>query len=158
MFNLILFVLTGVLLIVSYMKNPQKTKKALKIAWKSFVRILPMMLTIIGLIGLMLTFISPETIKFVFSNQHWWSTSLAALLGSIMLMPAFIAFPLAASLLREGAGLMPIAAFVTTLTMVGIVSVPMEISIFGKRYTFLRNVLSFVAAIIIALIMGRILS
>lgn len=158
MFNLILFVLTGVLLIVSYMKSPQKTKKALKIAWKSFVRILPMMLTIIGLIGLMLTFISPETIKFVFSNQHWWSTSLAALLGSITLMPAFIAFPLAASLLREGAGLMPIAAFVTTLTMVGIVSAPMEISIFGKRYTFLRNVLSFVAAIIIALIMGSILS
>lgn len=140
------------------MKSPQKTKKALKIAWKSFVRILPMMLTIIGLIGLMLTFISPETIKFVFSNQHWWSTSLAALLGSILLMPAFIAFPLAASLLREGAGLMPIAAFVTTLTMVGIVSVPMEISIFGKRYTFLRNALSFVAAIIIALIMGSVLS
>lgn len=158
MFNIILFVLTVIFLIFSYVKSPQKTMKALKIAWNSFIRILPMMLTIIGVIGLMLTFISPETIKFIFSNQHWWSTSLAALVGAITLMPAFIAFPLAASLIREGAGLMPIAAFVTTLTMVGIVTAPMEISMFGKRYTFLRNALSFVAALLIALAMGKILS
>lgn len=73
-------------------------------------------------------------------------------------MPVFIAFLLAASLLREGAGVKPIAAFLTTLTMVGIVTLPMEYSFFGKRNDILRNALGFVAAVIIALIMGRILA
>ncbi|GAB6171791.1 permease [Paradesulfitobacterium aromaticivorans] len=157
MFNIALFSLSFVFLGLSYLKSPLKTKKALKIAWNSFVRIMPMMLGVIGLIGIMLTLMSPETIGLVFNNKSWWSTSLAALIGSITLIPAFIAFPLAASLLREGAGVMPIAAFVTTLTMVGIITAPMEISIFGHRYTLLRNALSFATAIVIAYIMALIL-
>jgi len=117
-----------------------------------------MMLGIIGLIGIMLTILAPETIKQVFSNASLWSTVAAAIVGSITLIPAFIAFPLAASLIREGAGVMPIAAFVTTLTMVGIITLPMEINLLGRRYTFLRNALSFLAAIIIALVMGKLLA
>lgn len=158
MFNIILFALTFIFLGISYFKSPLKTKKALKIAWNSFVRIMPMMLGVIGLIGIMLTLMSPETIGLIFNNESWWSTSLAALIGAITMIPAFIAFPLAASLLREGAGVMPIAAFVTTLTMVGFVTAPMEISIFGRRYTFLRNALSFAAAIVIAYLMALVLA
>ena len=158
MFNIILFSITFICLGLSYVKNPGKTKKALKIAWNSFTRMLPMMLGIIGLIGIMLTILAPETIKQVFSNASLWSTVAAAIVGSITLIPAFIAFPLAASLIREGAGVMPIAAFVTTLTMVGIITLPMEINLLGRRYTFLRNALSFLAAIIIALVMGKLLA
>ncbi len=158
MFNVILFILALLALSLSYVQSPGKTQKALKIAWTSFIRILPMMLGIIGLIGLVLTLLAPATIQAVFNNAQWWSTALAAVLGSLTIMPAFIAFPLAASFLREGAGVMPIAAFVTTLTMVGIVTAPMEISFFGRRLTLWRNILSFFAAIIIAYIMGRVLA
>lgn len=158
MFNIILFSVMFICLGISYAKSPAKTKKGLKIAWKSFAKMLPMMLGIIGLIGIMLTALSPETIKQVFSNTSWWSTGVAAIIGSITLIPAFVAFPLAASLIREGAGVMPIAAFVTTLTMVGIVTLPMEINLIGRRYTFWRNALSFIAAIIIALVMGKLLA
>lgn len=158
MFNLALFALALLGLVISYLKSPAKTRKALKIAWNSFVRVMPMMLGIVGLIGLALTLLSPESIRLVFNNNSWWSTTLAAVIGAITLMPAIIAFPLAGSLLREGAGIMPVAAFATTLTMVGVLTAPMEMRFFGKRYTVLRNTFSFIAALCIALIMGRVLA
>ena len=52
---------------------------------------------------------------------------------------------------------MSVAAFITTLTMVGVVTLPLEIKEMGKKITILRNVFSFVFAIVIALIMGVIL-
>ncbi len=56
-----------------------------------------------------------------------------------------------------GAGLTAIAAFVTTLTMIGFVFLPLEIKELGKKFAFIRNGLSFIAAMIIAVLMGLIL-
>ena len=50
-----------------------------------------------------------------------------------------------------------VAAFVTTLTMIGTVTLPLEARELGRRFALLRNGLSFVLAIIVALIMGAIL-
>jgi uncharacterized membrane protein YraQ (UPF0718 family) len=79
---------------------------------------------------------------------------IAAAFGSVVLIPAFIAFPLAASFLRQGADVRAIAAFVTTLVMVGVITAPLEVKFFGKRFTFWRNSLSFVFALVIAFVMG----
>jgi uncharacterized membrane protein YraQ (UPF0718 family) len=82
---------------------------------------------------------------------------LAALFGSVVLIQAFIAFPLAGSFLRQGASVTAIAAFVTTLVMVGVLTAPLEAKFFGKRFTLWRNSLSFIFAIVIALLMGVVL-
>jgi uncharacterized membrane protein YraQ (UPF0718 family) len=68
-----------------------------------------------------------------------------------------VAFPLAGSLLRSGATIMTISAFITTLVMVGVVTAPMEIKALGKKFTLLRNGLGFIAALMIAGIMGVLL-
>jgi len=54
-------------------------------------------------------------------------------------------------------GIMPAVAFLTTLTMVGIATFPLETREFGLKFAFIRNGLSFVFAIAIALVMGVIL-
>ena len=71
-----------------------------------------------------------------------------------MHIPSLIAFPLAASLLKGGASITAAAAFITTLTMIGTVTLPLEIKELGKKVALLRNGISFIMAIIIALIMG----
>ena len=58
---------------------------------------------------------------------------IAATVGSITLIPGFVAFPTAAMLLKNGAGYMQIGAFLSTLMMVGIVTMPVEIKYFGKK-------------------------
>lgn len=81
-----------------------------------------------------------------------------AVIGAITLIPGFIAFPLAASLLEKGAGITQMAVFVSTLMMVGIVTMPLEIQYFGRKEALLRNAFSFLFSFIVAAVIGVVVS
>ena len=150
-----LYVITGAALLVSFNKSKEKTKLALKKAWKSFENILPQFLTILVIIGIMLAILTPEQISSLIGNESGWlGVLVAALIGGITLVPGFIAFPLASALLKSGAGYMQIAAFISTLMMVGVVTFPLEIKYFGKKATLIRNAEAFIFSLIVAYIMG----
>lgn len=158
MFTYILYGLAGVSLAISFIKDREKTKLALKKAWKSFENILPQFLSILVIIGLAFAILTPETITLLLGSRSGvWGVLAAAIIGSITLIPGFVAFPLAAALLKNGAGYMQIAAFVSTLMMVGIVTLPIEFKTFGKRATVIRNVAAFLFSLIAALVIGVIL-
>lgn len=157
-FNIALYVLAGSLLTVSLVKDRKKTRMALKKAWKAFENILPQFLSILLIIGLMLALLTPEMISNIIGQESGWTGMvLAAAIGSVTLIPGFIAFPLAAALLLNGAGITQIALFVSTLMMVGVVTLPVEIKYFGKRAAFTRNGLAMVMGVVVALIMGGVL-
>jgi uncharacterized membrane protein YraQ (UPF0718 family) len=121
-------------------------------------KILPTVFSIILLIGLLLTFIPKELITKIIGDKSGVSgTFAAALLGTVLHIPAIVAFPLAASLIEGGASISSVAAFITTLTMMGFVTLPLEIKEMGKKFALLRNGFSFLIAIIIALIIGVLL-
>lgn len=158
MFTITLYILTGGLLGLSFIKDKKKTKKALIKAWKSFENILPQFLSILVIVGIMLAVLSPETIsRLVGQKSGWFGMIVASVIGSITLIPGFVAFPLASALLDNGAGLMQIAVFISTLMMVGIVTVPLEIQYFGQKATILRNVSAFVFSYAVALVIGVVL-
>ena len=145
-------------LLIAFIKDRKKTTRSLKIAGKSFIKILPMVLIIIVFIGLLLGFVPPSQIsRFVGEQSGMKGVLLVGVAGALMYIPALLAFPLAASLLESGASVTAVAAFITTLTMVGIITLPLEIKELGKKMALLRNGISFVIAIIIALIMGALL-
>ena len=153
--NIALYVMTLVLLGLSFYKNKKKTKMALKKAWKAFENILPELLVIMLLVGLLIAILNPELIsKIIGSDSGWLGVILAAIVGSITLIPGFVAFPTAAMLLDGGAGYMQIGAFISTLMMVGIVTLPVEIKYFGKRITYTRNLLAFMFSFVVAGIIG----
>ncbi len=144
--------------LIALLKDKEKAKKSLVVAGKSFIRILPMMFIIIIVIGLLLGFVPPEEIsKFIGNQSGIVGVLLVGVVGAIMHIPALLSFPLAASLLEGGASVTAVAAFITTLTMIGVVTLPLEIKELGKKMALLRNGISFVIAIIIAFIMGAIL-
>ena len=131
---------------------------SLKKAWKAFENILPQFLSILIIIGIMLAILSPESIsKLVGQESGWFGMIIASIIGSITLIPGFVAFPLAAALLNSGAGFMQIAVFISTLMMVGIVTIPIEIKYFGKKATLLRNCMAFMFSYIVAIVIGVIL-
>ncbi len=128
---------------------------ALKKAWKAFENILPQFLSILIIIGIMLAVLSPEIISKIIGQQSGWiGMVIASIIGSITLIPGFVAFPLASALLKSGAGILQTAVFVSTLMMVGIVTMPVEIKYFGKKATILRNTLAFIFSFVIAIVMG----
>ena len=155
MFTLILYAAAGLLLALSFVKDRRKTKAALMKAWKAFENILPQLLTVLLIIGIMLTFLDANTISRLLGEQSGaLGLAIAAIVGSVTLIPGFVAFPLAASLLKAGAGYAQITMFVTTLMMVGVVTLPMEIKYFGRKLALRRNALAVVFAVILSLIMG----
>ncbi|NLJ40384.1 MAG: permease [Clostridiales bacterium] len=155
--NIIMYSLAVILLALSFFKDKTKTKQSLKKAWKSFENIFPQMLGMITFIGLALAILSPETIsKIIGGASGWFGVVLGAVVGSVTLIPAFVAFPMAAILLENGAGKMQLAAFLSTLTMVGVLTMPMEIKFFGKKFAFLRNILAFVFSFLTAFIIGKV--
>ena len=153
--NIILYSLAIILLAASYLKDKSKTKKALKKAWKSFENILPELLVIMLLIGVLLAVVDHELISSLLGESSgWFGVILASIIGAITLIPGFVAFPTAALLLKGGAGYMQIAAFVSTLMMVGIVTLPVEVKYFGKKISYTRNVLGFMFSFIVAIVVG----
>lgn len=153
--NVVLYAVTGLLLILSYKKDKSKTKKALMKAWKAFENILPQFLVVILLVGVLLTLMDSDTIlRIIGSDSGWVGVFLAAIVGAITLIPGFVAFPTASMLLDGGAGYMQIAAFISTLMMVGIVTLPVEIKYFGNRLAIYRNVLAFAFSFLVAYVIG----
>lgn len=154
-FTFAIWIGTLVFLAVSIMKDKRKTKQALKMAFGMGRSMLISILSVIFAIGLILTLIPPEDIAVFLSGQSvFLATVGGALLGTVTLVPAFIAFPLVGTLVNAGISIIPAVAFLTTLTMVGVVTFPLEKREFGLKFTIVRNSLSFVFAIIIALFMG----
>ena len=156
--NYILYGITGILLLLSFVKDKKKTKQSMKKAWKALENILPQFLGIITLIGFVLAILNPQVIsQIIGSSSGWWGVVLAAIVGAITLIPGFIAFPTAALLLHNGAGYMQIAAFISSLMMVGVVTLPLEIKHFGKKASLLRNLLAFVFAFVAAFVIGKVM-
>ena len=151
----ILYGITILFLVVSFLKDKKKTKMSLKKAWKSFENILPEFLVVILFVGVLLAVLNTEVIsKIIGAGSGWLGVIIAAVIGAITLIPGFVAFPTAAMLLQSGAGYMQIGAFVSTLMMVGVVTMPVEMKYFGKKLTVLRNVLAFIFSFVVAAIIG----
>ena len=146
------------MLVLSWRSDKRKTISALKKGFKAFENLLPQFLPIILLIGITLAVLDPSTISRILGKESGlMGMALAAIIGSVALIPGFIAFPLAASLLAAGAGYGQIAMLVTTLMMVGVVTLPLEATYFGKRLAIERNVLAFIYAVISSFVLEEIL-
>jgi len=150
-----LYIIAGLAVLASFLANRKKTLSALKIAAKRFVKILPAFLTMIILVSIVLFLIPDEVISdYLGGSNRFIGVIFASLFGSITLMPGFIAFPLAGILLKEGVAYMVLAAFTTTLMMVGILTAPIEKAYFGMKVTVIRNIISFFIALIITVVIG----
>lgn len=156
--TIVIYSLMGVALVASLITSRQKTLAAFKVALNALKNSAVSLLVVLGLVGITLGILSPQTIsKLLGEEAGLLGTLLATLIGAITLIPSLIAFPLAGSLLRSGSTVATIAAFITSLTLVGLVTAPMEIKYLGKRFTLWRNSLSLVVALLLALLMGVIL-
>lgn len=155
----ILYGLCIVLTLVSFFKDKEKTKRALINGIKSFENIMPQFLSILVIIGIGLTILKPETIsKLIGNDSGIFGVVLSSLVGSVIMMPTFVAFTTGNTLIQNGAGYAQVSALITTLTMVGVLTFPLEAKYIGKRGAFYRNFLAFLFSFVVAFFMGGVFS
>ena len=154
--NMIIFgAVTAISLLASLIIDKKKTLIGLKKGVKMFLGIVPPFLNILILVSVLLFFIPQEIItQYIGPNSGALGFFIAAIVGSITLIPGFVSYPISAALIAKGASYTVIATFMTTLMMVGVVTLPLEIRYFGKKAAISRNVLNFVAALIIGICVG----
>ena len=150
-----IYTITGLILLISFIINKQKTIKAIKISFIKFKKIFPTFITMLILVSIILFLFPDEVISnYLGNSSKFISVLLASFIGSITLMPGFVAFPLSGILLTKGVPYMVLSAFTTTLMMVGIITFPLEKEYFGVKVTVIRNTISFFIALIVAVITG----
>ncbi|MGX6443647.1 hypothetical protein ACWM35_10580 [Neobacillus sp. K501] len=149
----ILYALAIILLSISFIKDRNKTRDALLKSWKSFLNILPDILSIMLFVGLSLSILTPTLISSIIGEKSGLTGIVySTLIGSIALVPSFVVFPLGHTLVQNGAGLPQVAVLMSTLMSVGITTLPMEQKIFGRSFAYSRNVSAVVMSLLFSFI------
>ena len=120
-------------------------------ALKSFGVMLPVLLGVILLIGLFKTYITPDIISSIFKGKLFQDTLLGSLIGSVSAGNPITSYIIGGELLKEGVSLFAVTAFIVAWVTVGVIQLPAEASILGKRFALTRNILSFIFAILVAI-------
>lgn len=154
----VLYAVAGILLFVSWLNDRDKTKRSLRIAWKSFAKLLPTVLAMMLFVGISLSIISPGVITTLLGAESGIPGAvLGLLIGSVVTIPSFVAFPLGGALLKAGAGYMQVAALISTIIAVGLVTLPAEIAYFNKHIAVKRIVLSFMVCVVFTVVIGLVM-
>ncbi len=141
-----------------FKKDKKKAKKSLKAGNKFLLRNIIRIFAIFLLVNLLQMFIPQNSINnFMLKLSGTIGTFISALFGSIMIGPPASGYVLGQFFMKRGVPIPYIAAFLSTWVMIGVVSIPFELKTFGTKFTLIRNVIFFLSAVVIALIMGVLL-
>jgi len=132
-------------------KKIQSFIQVLKKAAYGFISMSPMLLGVIGLVGILHTYITPAMLSSVFGNGIFIDTLVGTFTGAISSGNPVISYVIGGELLEEGISLYAVGAFILSWVTLGIIQLPAEAIALGFRFTLFRNLLSFIATIIIAL-------
>jgi uncharacterized membrane protein YraQ (UPF0718 family) len=122
--------------------------KSAKSLWKSF----PIILSTILLISLISTLIPKTFYTTIFTKNIFLDSFIGTLIGSIFAGNPITSYIFAGELLKQGIGLIAVTAFIVSWVTVGIVQLPAEATILGKKFALLRNLTAFIFAIVVAIL------
>jgi len=128
-----------------------RLKTAAKNTLGTLMMVMPMLLSVIGLMGLFETLVTPEMIQSVFQGSVLSDTLIGTGVGAISVGQPFLSYAIGGELLDEGVSLYAVTAFILSFVTLGLIQLPLEWSLFGTRFTLLRNILSFIFALLISL-------
>ncbi len=156
--GLIYLVLVGFAYLWAAARDRSKTREAIRAGYASLLNLLPFLVAIFALVGLFNEFVPPRLIESFFGGESPLSSLLmGGLLGAISIGPPLASYPLAGSLLAEGAWPPAVAAFILSWISVGVVTLPFEAKIFSWRFALLRNSLTLAMALLSGILLGGVL-
>lgn len=119
---------------------------------RQFVNLLPILTGVVLLIGLFNAFVSQESLSSIFTGNMALDTLWGACFGSLFAGNPINSYVIGGELLKHGTSLFAVTALIIAWVTVGLVQLPAEIAALGKRFALLRNGLSFLLSIPIAII------
>ncbi len=128
------------------------TKKSFVKTANSFRQVLPIILGMILLVSLSLVAIPKNFYANIFTGDKIIDPLFGAIFGSIAAGNPITSYIIGGELLKQGISLIAITAFILAWVTVGIIQLPAESLMLGKRFAVTRNIASFVTALIVAIL------
>ena len=138
------------------MKSPTKTPQrptflqVLEKSGRSFLAMTPLLLGVMGLVGLFQVLVTPEMLASLFQNTPLLDTVLGTLSGAISAGNPIVSYLIGGELVEQGISLYAVSAFILSWVTLGLIQLPAEVEVFGGRFTLYRNILSLVFTMLIA--------
>ncbi len=117
----------------------------------AFAAMVPLLLGVVGLVGIFQVTVTPEILASLFGGNPLADTLTGTLAGAVAAGNPLISYILGGELLRRGISLFAVTAFILSWVSLGVIQLPAEVEIFGGRFTLYRNLLSLIFTIVTAL-------
>ncbi len=126
--------------------------KVLRKSALAFSGMAPMLLGVIGLVGLFQVLVTPKMLTALFSGNPPADTLIGTLTGAVAAGNPVVSYLLGGELVVRGISLYAVSAFILSWVTLGFIQLPAEVEVFGGRFTLCRNILAFVFTMLIAVL------
>jgi uncharacterized membrane protein YraQ (UPF0718 family) len=159
--NLLFAVIVNGIVFIAWLillsKDKEKGLKAIKIGGQTIFSMLPLILIIVGSIGVLSSFISPDQISnYLGDRAGIKGFFFISVVSSFLQIPGIVAFPIAATLRQSGAAIGTVAVFACASTMASVFTLPIEMKYLGKKLPFIRTGFTYVISVAVGLLTGLI--
>jgi len=150
--------ITIVIVIVLLSIFPAKTDAVASTAQEYFIEMMVILPAVMVIMGLFAVFIPSETVvKHLGKTSGIKGIALALLIGTLPTGPLYIAFPMAATLLKKGARVSNIIVFLSAWACIKLPQEMVELRFLGGEFMFLRLILTVIFVIIMGISIEKII-
>lgn len=137
--TIIMGALAAIFLIIGYYKGQGQHITGIKSAMNMTVQILPLLVFALIVAGMVQALLPQELIsKWIGAESGIRGIFIGTVAGALAPGGPYVSLPVAAGLLRTGAGVGTMVAFLTGWSLWAVSRLPMEVGILGWKFTLIR--------------------
>jgi len=137
--TIIMGMLAAIFLIIGYYKGQGQHITGIKSAMNMTVQILPLLVFAFIVAGMVQALLPQELIsKWIGAESGIRGIFIGTVAGALAPGGPYVSLPVAAGLLRTGAGVGTMVAFLTGWSLWAVSRLPMEVGILGWKFTLIR--------------------
>ena len=142
--TIIMAILATVLLAIGYSRGEGQHIQGLNSGLKMIVEIIPLLLFAVIVAGMIQVLLPQELLaKWIGEDSGLKGILIGTLAGGVTPGGPYVSLPVVAGLLKAGAGVGTLVAFLTAWSLWAVARLPMEIGILGWKFTFVRLACTF---------------
>ncbi len=143
--TIIMITIAAILVLIGYLKGTGAHITGVKNAFDMSIQILPLLLAAFIVAGMIQVLIPQELIaRWVGAESGFKGIIIGTIAGGLSPGGPYVSLPIAAGLLRAGAGVGTMVAYLTGWSLWAVARLPMEVGIMGWKFTIARLVSTFV--------------
>lgn len=153
LFGLILIILVVLLLIF-----PDKKEAVISTSWEFFIEMVWILPAVMIILGLFAVWIPKDiVVKYLGSTSGMKGILFAIVLGTLPTGPLYIAFPIAAALLKKGAKISNIIIFLSAWACIKIPQEMVELQFLGPKFMAIRLILTIIFVVIMGVFIEKLI-